>query len=100
MDASNRHDQERPARHGPAFAAIAIITCVLSFTLVVAGALADRPRSGAEIPGPVWYLGATLTVAAWLLAAWALIFPGRWWVCPAKIVGVLAGITLLVAILI
>jgi hypothetical protein len=98
MDASNRHDHERPVHHGPAFAAIAVTTCVLSFVLVVAGAQADRPRSGAEVPGPVWYLGAALTVAAGFLAAWALIFPGRWWVRPAKVIAALAALTLLAGI--
>jgi hypothetical protein len=99
MDASNRHDHDRPANHGPAFAAIAVTTCVLSFVLVIAGARAEGPGSGTDVPGPVWYLGAVLTVAAGLLAAWALLFPGRWWIRPAKVIAVLAGVTLLAGIL-
>lgn len=100
MDAPTPHrrDRVRPAGHGPTFAAIAVVTSVLSFVLVVAGALADRPGSGADVPGPVWYLGAAVTVAAGFIACWRLIFPGSWWVRPAKVVAVLAVLTVIAGI--
>lgn len=92
-------DRARRADHGPAFAAIAVVTSVLSFAFVVAGTRADQPGSGATVPGPVWYLAATLTVAAGVLAAWWLLFPGGWWVRPAKVIGALAVLTVIAGIL-
>ncbi|PFG41129.1 hypothetical protein ATJ97_3677 [Georgenia soli] len=102
MDAPTPEQQRNPARpanHGPVFAAIAVVTSVLSFVFVVAGTRADQPGSGADVPGPVWYLAAALTVAAGVVASWWLLFPGGWWVRPAKVIAALAVLALIAGIL-
>ncbi|WP_043500252.1 hypothetical protein [Georgenia sp. SUBG003] len=102
MAAPTPRQQRTPARpgdRGRTFAAIAVVTSVLSFVFVLAGVRADQPGSAADVPGPVWYLAAALTVAAGFVASWSLIFPGTWWVRPAKVIAVLAALTLVAGIL-
>ena len=102
MDAQTPRQQRnsaRPADRGRTFAVIAVVTSVLSLLFVLAGVRADQPGSGADVPGPVWYLAAALTVAAGFVASWYLIFPGSWWQRPAKVIAALAALTVIAGIL-